>query len=229
MSIRWRLAIYTVTFGLVILAITWVFQVFLLDMFFRSVKQGEMRESARELVRDLETESLPLTAYSAAMDHSLCVIVYRIDGDNISQIVNVDATGSNVIVAFDRQRLTKFYTRAHENGGAFFSHFAFGGHELKSEVDLDYFFDKFQFNDKNGNPIRVPPKNVRMVYVQIEERGDDHRYLILLDASVQPLDSTVRTLTLQFGWIAAIILLLSSIMVYFMYRHISKPLIRPWV
>ena len=226
MSIRWKLAIYTVTFGLLILAITWVFQVFLLDMFFRSVKQGEMRETARELVRDVEKEALPLTAYSAALDHSLCVIVYRIDGDGISQMVNVDATGSNVIVDFDHARLRNFYMRANENGGAFFSHFAFGGYELDAEIDLDYFFDKFHFNDENGKPIRVPSKNVRMVYVQIEERSENCRYMILLDASVQPLDSTVRTLTLQFGWIAGIILLLSSIMVYFLYRHVSKPIIR---
>ncbi len=227
MSIRWKLAIYTVTFGLLILAITWVFQVFLLDMFFRSVKQSEMRETARELVRDIEKEELPLTAYSAAMDHSLCVIVYRIEQDDISQMVNVDATGSNVIVAFDKRRLGDFYKRASENGGAFFSHFAFGGYELDAEIDLDYFFDKFHFNDENGKPIRVPSKNVRMVYVQIEEsRVGDSRYMILLDASVQPLDSTVRTLTLQFAWIAGIILLLSSIMVYFLYRHISHPIIR---
>ena len=225
-SIRWKLAIYMAVFVLVILGITWLFQVFLLDTFFQKVKQNEMRETAIELSEKLESDDLKLTAYRVAMDHSLCVVVYKIDPNGVAQIVNVDATGGNVIVSFDNNRLGQFYLRALRNNGSFFTQFAFGGYEIDNNFDMNLFFDRFHFNDENGNPVHVPPQNVRMVYFQIEKQDENTRYMILLDASLQPLDSTVRTLTMQFVWIAAIIMLLSSIMVYFLYRHISRPLIQ---
>ncbi len=225
-SIRWKLALYMAVFVLIILGITWLFQVFFLDVFFQKVKRNEMRETAAELSQKLESDDLKLTAYRAAMDHSLCVVIYKIDPNGVAQIVNVDATGGNVIVSFDNKRLGSFYLRALQNNGSFFTHFAFGGYEIDSDFDMSLVFDQFHFNDQNGNPVHVPLQNVRMVYFQIEKPDENTRYMILLDASLQPLDSTVRTLTMQFVWIAAIIMILSSIMVYFLYRHISRPLIR---
>lgn len=50
--------------------------------------------------------------------------------------------------------------------------------------------------------------------------------MILLDTHFQPLDSMVRTLTMQYFWIFAIVLILAGVMVVLMYRRISAPIIR---
>ena len=50
--------------------------------------------------------------------------------------------------------------------------------------------------------------------------------MILLDTQSQPLGSMVRTLTVQYFWIFAIVLIFAAMMVYLMYRRISAPLIR---
>ena len=50
-------------------------------------------------------------------------------------------------------------------------------------------------------------------------------YLILLDTSMQPLNSTVQILKAQHGWVSLLILIGAGVMVFLLYRHISKPLI----
>ena len=41
-SVRWKLAVYMSVFVAIVLLVMWMFHVFLLDTFFRSVKKSEM-------------------------------------------------------------------------------------------------------------------------------------------------------------------------------------------
>lgn len=223
MSVRWKLAAYVVSFAVAVLLIAWVFQVFLLDTFYHRVKQMELEETADELVLELETEFLETTSYYAAVEHSMCIMVYRIEGKIPQKVVDVDATGSNVIMTMTEKRLETFYQKAKENGGSYLSTISFGG----VEVEEDDFFDKIPFpGDRDDHPHRVPNRNLRMLYVRLAETPDGARYMILLDTHFQPLDSMVRTLTMQYLWILVIVVLLAGIMVYLMYRKISAPIIR---
>lgn len=225
-SIRWKLALYMSLFVVIILMITWLFQVFLLDIFFRAVKKNEMQEAAQRLETNLDSESLTTEAFNAAVDHSLCVMIYRTNGQIFSQIANVDATGTNVIMSLNDKRLAEFYLKAEENGGSRFARLAFGGFEVGADADMDMLFDNIHVNDENGRPIRIPSKNIRLVYIKVVETAANERYMILLDTSMQPLNATVQTLTTQYLWIAAIILLFAGITVFLLYRRISAPLIR---
>lgn len=221
-SIRWKLAVYMAVFVAVILVITWLFQVFLLNLFFYSVKKAEMKNAAKNLEQQLDSSDFEKAVYREAIDHTLCIMIYRIDGEEgAKKIANVDATGSNVIMTLDNDRLVYFFEKAEENGSACFSKVAFGG----MEVNSDAFFDSMHYNDESGRPIRVPSQNVRLVYVLLSQDSENGQYMILLDASMQPLNSTVQTLSMQYIWIAAITLFIAVIAVFVFYRRISKPLI----
>ncbi len=225
-SIRWKIAVYLSFVIALALIITWFFQVFLLDVFFRAVKKNEMQEAADRLAEKLGEDSLKNEAFGAAVDHALCVMVYRMEEDHFSAIANVDATGSNVIMSLPQKRLAEFYLDAQEQGGAKFFRITFGGLEVKSNTDMDMFFDSVQVNDAQGKPIRVPSRNIRLVYVQVVESDLGQPHMILLDASMQPLNETVQTLSYQYVWITAIILMIAGITAFLLYRSISSPLIR---
>lgn len=191
-SVRWKLAVYMSVFVAIVLLVMWMFHVFLLDTFFRSVKKSEMEETADLLESKIGAEDLESAAYSEAADHSLCVMIFRIDESTANEIVNVDATGSNLIMSISSERLGHFYRKAHENGGSCFSRITFGGFEVAE----DELIDKLPFQNENGGN-KIPTKNIRMVYVRLTQTAENESYMILLDASVQPLDSTVRTLMTQ--------------------------------
>ena len=205
-SIRWKLAAYMAGFVLLILALIWFFQIFLLDTFFFSVKKKEMQNAAAQLIEVLETDSLSSQIYEEAVDHSLGIIIYEFEGKNVRQLINVDATGNNVITTLSEKGLMRVYRKVQSHGGSyFFTNFSFGG----SEHD----------NSEQERPMRL-------VYVEIKNVSEEKMYMVLLDTSMQPLDSTVQTLATQHAWITLCILIGAGFMVFLLYRHISKPLIR---
>lgn len=220
-SIRWKLAVYMSLFVAVVLMVMWFFQVFLLSTFFRSVKKAEMEEAANKIVAKIGSDELEATVYSEAVDRSLCVRVFRIAQNEATEVINVDATGSNLIMFLSSERLAYFYNKAYDNNGSCFSQITFGGFE----VDEEDFLDKLPFQDPNSTN-RVPNKNIRMIYAKISQASDNDRYMILLDASIQPLNSTVQTLVTQYFWISSIILIVAAFMVVQLYRKISAPLVR---
>ena len=221
-SIRWKLATYISFFALLVLVITWLFQVFLIDSFYRSVKKQEMRESAEKMVATLGTDRLESVAFGEAIERSLCVMVYHIDGEQVNRIINADATGSNVIMTLSSDGLRHFYNKAIRHGGHCFSKITFGG----VEIDDSPFWDNLPFQNPDEVGGQIPTKNVRLLYVQVVQVSEHESYIILLDSKLQPLETTVRTLTTQFFWIAGIILAIAAISVYLLYRKISAPLIR---
>ena len=62
--------------------------------------------------------------------------------------------------------------------------------------------------------------------MELIEGEDENVYLIVLNASLQPLSSTVQILKTQFLWISTILLICAGIIVFYLYRHISAPLVK---
>ncbi|MBE6601221.1 MAG: HAMP domain-containing histidine kinase [Ruminococcaceae bacterium] len=220
-SVRWKLLLYMMGFVIVILLITWFFQIFLLGTFFRSTKKDEMRESADELVAQLGSESLQKTALSAAADHSLYISVYQIGAGTAEQILSTDTSGKNP-VELPISRLEEFYKKAKRENNSFFSRFSFG----YAEVPKESFWDKLPFGRKEYSENEISAKHMLLIYVRVAEDASGQEYLILMDAKLQPLSSTVRTLSRQYVWIAVIILLAAIGMALILYKKISAPIIR---
>jgi len=217
-SVRWKLLFYMTVFVVVILIVTWVFQIFLLGDFYRSVKREEMKNTATLLAKHAEMEDLATVAYNTAVDYSLFITVYKRNGNQFEQIAGADATGNSIPNLLHPNQLERFYIKAKQNDGAFYSRLAFGNLEVPEED----FFDFISFdNDK-----KIPTKNMRMIYVEVVNSSNGNEYLIFLDTSLQPLSSTVRTLNHQFLCIFGIILIAAIVMALILYRKISAPLVR---
>ena len=147
-SVRWKLASYMAVFVACVLLITWIFQVFLLESFFKYVKHEELEETADALSAILDDEVLlSAAAFNEARQHSMCVAIYQIRNDEIGKtVLEVDATGSNVILTLHPQQRTYFYRKAVDNGGIYFSStVGTGGLEIPS----DKIFDRFPFQPKD--------------------------------------------------------------------------------
>ena len=125
-SIRWKLIVYFAIFVAIALFVTWIFQVYLLNNFYELVKRREMANSAKALSLHIEKEDLNIHAYDQALDGVMTVAVYRFNGKNAMQIVNVDATGQAGI-AFQAHELSNYYDVASQNGGSFTGKFKLGG------------------------------------------------------------------------------------------------------
>lgn len=218
-SIRWKLAAFLGVFIALVLMVTWVFQVYLLNAFHEHVKKNELRESSMALSEYVTSDELPMRAYSYALNGTMSVAVYHIEGETATPIVNVDATGKSSMPMSDRM-LSDFYRMAHANGGTYLGQFTFGGFEVNKENGF------FPFENEEEAVSNISPKNIRLIHVQLVRQNDQESHLIILDTSLQPLESTVQILQTQFFWIAIILLICAGVMVFLLYRHISAPLVR---
>lgn len=213
-SIRWKLIVYFAIFVAIALLVTWIFQVYLLNNFYELVKRREMVNSAKALALHIEKEDLNIHAYDQALDGVMTVAVYRFDGKNPTQIVNVDATGQAGI-ALPAHQLSNYYYKASQNSGSFTGKFKLGGVEA-DQPKFPFFIKGEQSN----------ASNIRLVHLQLVEGEDKSIYMIVLNASLQPLSTTVQILQTQFLWICTILLICAGFMVFYLYRHISSPLVK---
>ncbi len=215
-SIRWQLLISFAVFVALALLVMWIFQVYLLNNFYEVIKRREMVRSAQTLSTHIEKDDLAIHVYDQALDGVMAVGIYRFDGKNATQIANVDATGQAGI-ALPQSQLSKYFKKASQNAGSFTGKFTLGGVEV-SKRELPLFVT--QKGDQSNET------NIRLVHLQLVQGEGESIYLIVLNANLQPLSTTVQILQTQFFWILTILLICAGFMVFYLYRHISSPLVK---
>lgn len=220
-SIRWKLIVYFSVFVAVSILVMWVFQVYLLSNVYEFTKRREMMHSARELSQYIGDEKFDLQASDYAIDNMMAITVYRvIDGNRFEAIVNVDPTDQDDEMLSHKQlQLERYYQKALSGDGTYTGDFTPEGIEIPGrEFPLISFGDPVSSHKNNRS-------NVRLVHLQLVEDTSGQPYMMILNASLQPLNSTVAILRVLFIGVFSILLILAGIMVWFLYRSISSPLI----
>lgn len=218
-SIRWKLAVYFSVFIALVLIVIWIFQVYLLNTFYEYTKEAELASSASELSLCLGDKNLPLIAHSYAVDCTMSVCIYRLDGEEPAELVNLDATGEKGM-KFSGEMLTGLCELAKENGGTYLGRGKFVFGEGFEADPVNPFFEAMPNHGRDPYHSNA----LRLVCSKLVQT-DHGEYLILLNAGLLPMESTVQTLQTQFIWITVILLLAAGIMVLLLYRHISSPLV----
>ncbi|MBR2927185.1 MAG: HAMP domain-containing histidine kinase [Clostridia bacterium] len=223
LSIRWKLGFYLSAFAILVLAVTWLFQVFLLSSFFRIIKKDELKQSAHELAAVVGEASMETLAYRAAQDHTIGVTVYRLDpAGGSAPVFSIDPSGNPMPIAFSRERLNEYYQRALQEDGYFCTRFSLGNYE---EEKLSFWEQLIQ-NDKNFQSESIQ-KSTRFISVQLAQNPNTgEQYMLVLTAALYPLVGTVQILKMQYTWILAVVLIITIFTVLFMYQRISKPIIQ---
>ena len=215
-SMTWKLGAYLTVFVAFVILITWVFQVLLLNTFYQSVKRTELEEAAQDISCHLgdEEEALESLAYSYAVDCSMCVNIYRIEGSRARLVVNESAPGAAFTAFLSPKKLSEFYTLALENEGFY--------QEIVSFRDFGIAWSD---RDRPQEELSEDGGDY-LVNILLSRTSDGETYMIFLNAGLVPMSSTVDTLRMQFVWIAAILFVAAAVMSYLLSRGISKPLVR---
>ncbi|MBQ8717842.1 MAG: hypothetical protein IJY66_01075, partial [Clostridia bacterium] len=75
-----------------------VFQVGLLDTFYRSIRDRSMNIAARQIEQALYREgSIEDAVYDLAEDHSLCVLLFRVQGDMAVAVTSAEVSNDCII------------------------------------------------------------------------------------------------------------------------------------
>ena len=219
-SIRRRLIMHMTILTLIVLAMTWLLQVCFLDFFYESTKRNELRRGANTIASNINNAELETIARNIAIDGSMGVFVYELSATSKTAIIHTDPTGG-MAGRPEYFGIDQLIDRAEENNGLYIGKYEFGGKEIHNEP--------FPFLPFDGDPEEETPekeRTKRLICVKLTENAKGDTCLILLNAALLPLGSTVDTLELQFIWLAIALIVISMISVFVLYRRISTPLIR---
>lgn len=205
MGISWRLFGVLLIFIAFILVVIWIFQVLLLNQFYEHTKMEELQATDAALSSVLgDADKLSYTACFYASEYDECIRVFRINGGEANELVpDICTTPSCLIHHTSNRSLWDYCKKAmNSEGGVYIEQLTHRG-----------------VGDENYGMSR----GFGTVYVSVKEYKGDC-YVIMLNSKHVPLNATVSTLEMQFGWIAFVLLIAAFGVALIISKTVCKPL-----
>ena len=228
-SISGKLFIYLGIFTVFILGVVWLMQIGLLNYFYSQSRYKEITVADRTVTEALEGDpaSLEKVVETVSADYLLCVRVFRVEGSTALQIAGAEVSGDCLIHHMSGELLSAFHNKALENGGVYTRRLSpralfYAQPELMADWEDLPQENKQNFRDFFRGQSGAGDMNMINVRVTTGARGE--QYIILLDAGMEPLGTTVDTLKTQFWTIAFVLLWGALVMALLIARRISEPL-----
>ena len=205
MGIRWNLFAFLALFVAFILAVVWIFQVLLLGKFYENSKMKELKLTASVIESNVEKNNLEHTAYTLSGDYTICIILYEIEDGRAREIISCDASSGCMIHHMSPRSFSQLYNETIANGGEFTKTYSFDAFITKGEIKGE---------------------SLNTVYTKSFKDSEGKLYALFLDSELAPVSAIVRTYSVQFQWIAMILIIGALILSLFMSRVISTPIIK---
>ena len=219
-GIGWKLFALLFSFVLLMLGVIWLFQIRMLDYFYKQTKYRELEAISEVLAEYVGSDSLDEATYSCAVDYSTCIRIFRQNNQIAVEVANADVSMECLIHGISQNLLNEYYQKAKANGGVYAA-----TREMKPK--LGTFWSE---NDPQKPPlfdiIDAKDKAVGMVYNVIVTDAEGVEYMIMLNAELTPVSATVKTLEMQFIWIASVLAVATVLLAIIISRNISKPIIK---
>ncbi|MEI3551940.1 MAG: HAMP domain-containing sensor histidine kinase [Acutalibacteraceae bacterium] len=206
-SIFWKIFAIFVAFIAVILSLLWVFQIGMLNTFYRSIKIHDIENSMKDISDNIDSDKLSTVLKNVANDKQICITLCTQDG---SVIYAIDVLPNCIIHELSSYRLARAYELTVQNGGTFVERTMFN--ERKSQF----------FLGETDDPNQIES----VIYTKIATTKSGENILILLNTSISPVVSTVQTLKVQLLWITVIMIVLAVIMALLLAKNLSSPIVK---
>ena len=204
-------------FLLLLLGLLWLFQVVFFGEIYKTVRIAQITGAADEIEGALELDDLSLRNLTAqtVREKQVCVLVFDENG-NI--LVTEEVLSDCIIHGMTPRSIYMLYAFAEQNGGEKLSRFRLDAfRNIRYESD---FYD------------RVPPPDddtavESIIYTRVvpsPSRGKD--LVIMLNTTISPVASTVRTLQTELIIISAVMIVLALALSFLLAKRVAAPIVR---
>jgi len=198
-GISWRLFGTLTVFVALILVIIWLLQTVLLNSFYEKSKLDGFETSEQVIFEQIDDERhMTELMYVESADSDTCMALYKIVGGVPREIASSDVIGGDCMLhSLTPDRVLSLYSQAVKNGGI--------------------------YSKRIPNPSdKSSALNALYVSVKANYRGE--QYVLMMDSELIPLDSTVKMLRMQFGWITCLLIMGALVIALAISRVICVPL-----
>ena len=206
-SIRWRLIFYFALFVAVLLVLLWLFQIVFLESFYKSIKTASIKSTAASIVDSIDDENFFGELNRLTRQDVICVHIISENGTTIFSSGN---QSSCIVHMMMPGQVRAMYQKAIANGGTVLQNF-----ELR-ELGIGF--------PRKGNVQTASME--QMLYGVIVTRQSGETVMVMVDATITPINTTVETLRAQLMIITMIMGGFALILVLVLTTVIARPLIR---
>lgn len=211
-------------FIVILLGLLWLFQVVFFGKIYKSVRIAEIKNCADLLcaAAELDDSEIKSMAEETAQEIEVSVLIF----DGQGNIIASEKTFSDSIIhTMPAKSIYMLYDFAVREGGEKLSRFSLEGF---SNIRPDR-----SFRIPGVTEERVSPNNGEsalvesVIYTKVvysESRGRD--VVVLLNTTISPVASTVRTLQTELIIISAIMVLLTALLSFVFAKRISRPIVK---
>ena len=220
-SIKWRLAAYLALFTAVLIAVLWLFQIVLLNDFYRYIKINEITGTADVLKKNIELDKEPLDDLIGALSVNNMMCIEVVSGSSFQTIAAAEFYPNCILSQLNQ-------SGDYSTGTLWLPRSVIKMQLLDSvrqsgEVYFREFADKEQSEQKHA---AASQRNSSLLYIEyVETAGGEGRY-ILLNSVITPVNSTVHTLQAQLQLVCIFFVIIAICMAFLLSRRISTPIIK---
>jgi signal transduction histidine kinase len=213
LKLKWKIFVFLLGFCAMLLVVLWLFQIVLLDTFYKKIKVTEIRRNASVIINNIESENLDKIIADISENNNIIVNITDLNGRSLQ--------GTRIFQSDNRRWFEEnaaLITKAGDNGDEF--------HEYTTSQTVDRFRNNRE-NDRTGSggtgfrrwlPIQS------LIYVKMANNRQGERYAVIIRAVISPVNATVTTLRYQLYFISCIILFFSVILAFIIAKRVSKPI-----
>ena len=191
-------------FTAIILVVLWLFQVVFLDNFYKAIRTRNIKNSAQTIEKYLDDDNFENYLYQICKQNDVCSYVVDVDG-NI--MYSVDAIPFCTIHSMTYAQLQELIYSAQKNNG---------------ESIKRYFYAN---SDESWLSQKLMSKTESIVFTKILTTSQNKQYVLMINATITPVDATIGTLRTQIILITFIMLLIALLLAWIMSKKISNPII----
>lgn len=213
LGITVKLFISFLSFTGLTLLLLWVFQITLLDIFYKSITEQSIKKHADSIAANIDNENLYELAARIVDEGDMSMkVIFFSGGISFDAYMSAD---SKLLQSLSDAELYNLYSQAVDSGGS-----------CTVTYDRSTFYQSaYNFHDFLGP---VPKHSNRIseniVYVRTVQTQNASA-VIYICTSLYPVDSTVSTLKIQLICVTVIMVFLSFVIAIIISRAISNPII----
>jgi len=193
-SIKLKIFFYLIGFCVLLLLILWLFQIILLNSFYKQIKLSQIKRETASIeyyIRENDMEKLT----EVIMQEDLYVEIWR---DRFGTVLT-GGTYSGVQTKLTYEQKESILIQAKDNGGTLIKHYL-------------------------GKPLGQRYTQESILYTVLVPGSDGTEALLMVSAVISPVDATVDTLRVQLFYISTIMLALSVGLAILIARRVSAPI-----
>ena len=210
---RWQLFGYLAGFVVVLLILLWVFQVVLLEDFYKRIKINEVKSVGSKIEEDINSKYIGEVIDSIAERKALCIVLTNMQGN---VVYRSDQLGSSSIYYMSTLQYYLMGVNAEENGGSLLYYFNY--RDLAKNLNTDK-----QIWQKV--PVSLKNQDDSVIYTKIVTNNKGNDLLLLINSVIAPVDATVSTIRKQLIYVSIIMLILAFLLALYIARRIASPII----